>query len=75
MKLYSMDSISIDEAHFGALPIEIKKWENLNIYLSIEVYSAHGDSTTRKRYLDNSTNRNKRLGPFKLFYEKSYNKY
>jgi hypothetical protein len=73
MRLYTADSISIDELHFGAFPLEIKRWEKANIYLSAEVYSAHGDSATRRTYLNTSTNRNKRIGAFNLLYEKKYN--
>jgi hypothetical protein len=37
------------------------------------VFSAHGDSTYRKIYLDGSVDKNKSIGKYQIEYKKNYN--
>jgi hypothetical protein len=73
IKLYGTDSMSVDEAYYGAHPLEVYKWVDSVIILDAGVFSAHGDSTYRKLYLDGSVDRNKTLGNFKVKYQKHNN--
>jgi hypothetical protein len=71
-KLYNMDSVSVSEAYFGAHPLEVSSWSNAGIVFKAGVFSAHGDSAIRKRYLDGSVDRNAKIGEYKVFYQKDY---
>lgn len=73
LKLYNKDSMSIDERHYGAHPLEVVGWKDSTIVFKAEVFSAHGDSAYRKWYLDASVDKNKRIGRFAIRYHKNYN--
>ena len=73
MKLYNSDSISVDECFYGAHPLIIKDWNDSLIYIDVEVFSGHGDSTYRDWYLDNSVDKNDNIGGYKIHYNKNYN--
>ena len=73
VKLYGKDSVSIDERFYGAHPLEVVGWNDSTVVFRAEVFSAHGDSTMRKRYLDGFVDRNKRIGHFTIRYQRNYN--
>jgi hypothetical protein len=73
VKLYGADSISVDEAFYGAHPLQVENWKDSVIIFNAGVFSAHGDSAARKRYLDGSVDRNTSLGKYKISYLKNYN--
>ena len=73
VKLFNSDSVSVDEAYYGAHPLEVVNWSNSGIVLNAGVFSAHGDSSIRKKYLDGSVDRNSILGEYNLYYQKDYN--
>ena len=73
MKLYSKDSMSIAECFYGAHPLEIINWLDSTIKIECAVYSAHGDSKYREWYLDQSVNKNGKIGQYKIDYIKNYN--
>ena len=75
IKLYSKDSFSIDENFYGAHPLEVSYWKDSIIFIDCSVYSAHGDSIYRKKYLDNSVDKNMAIGKYKIEYIKNYNLY
>lgn len=72
VKLYYMDSLSTSEAYFGAHPLEVSSWSDSGIVFTAGVFSAHGDSPTRKRYLDGSVDRNTKIGEYNVYYQKDY---
>jgi|SRR5215203_4496342 len=72
VKLYNSDSVSINEAYYGAHPLAVDHWSDSGIVFNAGVFSAHGDSATRKRYLDGSVDHNTTLGSYKLSYLKDY---
>ena len=72
VKLYSADSISVSEAYYDAHPLEVDNWSDSAIVFNAGVFSAHGDSATRKRYLDGSVDRNTTLGKYNVKYQKNY---
>lgn len=73
VKLYDKDSVSIDERHYGAHPLEVLAWKDSTITIKAGVFSAHGDSAYRKWYLDKSVDKNSRIGFFDITYRKEYN--
>lgn len=73
VKLYGKDSLSIDERFYGAHPLEVVGWKDSAVVFKAEVFSAHGDSASRKRYLDAFLDRNQNIGHFAIRYEKNYN--
>jgi hypothetical protein len=73
LKLYSGDSSSVAELYFGAHPLEISNWVDTFIVMNAGVFSAHGDSTYRKIYLDGSVDKNKSIGKYQIEYKKNYN--
>ena len=62
IKLYTKDSISIDECYYGWHTLDIKTWTNSIITFTCGVYSATGDTEYRKWYLDNSVDKNQMIG-------------
>ena len=73
LKLYNKDSFSIDEKFFGAHPLKISNWTDSIVWIDASVFSAHGDSLYRRIYLDGSVDKNKRIGKYKIEYNKNYN--
>ncbi len=73
VKLYGTDSLSVDEALYGAHPLEVVRWNDCTIICKVEVFSANGDSTFDKQYLDAFLDRNKKIGHFVIRYEMHYN--
>src|SRR5690606_5805585 len=73
VKLYSTDSISIDECYYGAHPLEVDHWTDSGIVFMAGVFSHHGDSLARKRYLDWSVDGETILGRYNVKYKKDYN--
>ncbi|MFC0878912.1 hypothetical protein ACE01N_20125 [Saccharicrinis sp. FJH2] len=73
IKLYNKDSISIDECYYGAHPLIAKTWLDSTIILECKVYSAHGDSINRRKYLDSSVDKNDIIGHYHIDYIKNYN--
>lgn len=72
VKLYSSDSISIDERFYGAHPISIINWTDSTIIIKCSVSSGHGNQQYRKWYLNNSVDKNEKLGQYNLIYKKNY---
>lgn len=72
MKLYSRDSISVDECFYGAHTLGITDWNDSTLIVKCAVSSGHGDKAYRKWYLDNSVDKNDRIGDFKIIYMKNY---
>ena len=73
IKLYNKDSISIDECYYGAHPLIATSWFDSTIIFECSVYSAHGDSAYRRKYLDNSVDKNSMIGKYRIEYVKNYN--
>jgi hypothetical protein len=73
VKLYRSDSLSVDEAYYGAHPLELNNWTDSEIIFDAGVFSAHGDSVYRKQYLNNSIDSDSTLGIYKIKYNKNYN--
>lgn len=73
LKLYSTDSVSTDVLYFGEHPLTITSWNDSTIMIDACVFSVHGDSAYRKFYLDNSVDKNRQLGKYKIKYSKMYN--
>lgn len=73
LKLYSSDSIAIDENFYGAHPLTIKNWSDSTILMHVEVFSSHGDSLYRRTYLNNSIKGKTSIGNYAINYMKDYN--
>jgi hypothetical protein len=72
MKLYSEDSISIDECFYGAHPLAVTHWNDSTLIIKCAVSSGHGNKAYRKWYLDNSVDKNDKIGDFRISYMKNY---
>jgi hypothetical protein len=72
MKLYSRDSLSIDECFYGAHPLAVTDWNDSTLIIKCSVSSGHGDKTYRKWYLDNSVDKNTMIGDLNIIYMKNY---
>lgn len=72
MKLYTKDSISIDECFYGAHPLGVTDWNDSTLIIKCAVSSGHGEKEYRKWYLDNSVDRNDQIGDLKIIYMKNY---
>ena len=73
VKLYNTDSISIDECYYGAHPLQVDSWNDSGIVFRAGVFSHHGDSLARKRYLDDSVDPDTVIGRYTVRYKKDYN--
>lgn len=73
VKLYSRDSISIDEKYYGEHPMVVAELVDSSITFIACVYDAHGDSIYRKWYLDNSVDKNIKIGRHKITYRNNHN--
>jgi hypothetical protein len=74
LKLYSADSISIAELDYGEHPMEIISWKDSLIVLNAYTWGSKEDSAYIRWYLDNSVDKNNRIGIYKLIYHKSYDR-
>ena len=72
MKLYSSDSLSVDECFYSSHPLEITDWNDSLLIIKCSVFTGHGDKAYRKWYLDNSIDKNDEIGNFKTIYMKNY---
>lgn len=72
VKLYSSDSISIDECFYGAHPLGVTNWTDSTIIMKCAASAGHGNRQYRKWYLANSVDKNKKLGEYRLIYMKNY---
>lgn len=72
MKLYSRDSLSVNECFYGSHPLEITDWNDSSLIIKCSVSTGHGDKAYRKWYLDNSVDKNDKIGNFKIIYMKNY---
>lgn len=72
MKLYNKDSVSIDECFYGAHPLGITDWNDSTLIIKCAVSSGHGDKKYRKWYLDNSVDKNDKIGDLNIIYMKNY---
>lgn len=72
MKLYSKDSISVDECLYGSHPLALTDWNDTTLVIKCAVSSVHGNKAYRRWYLDNSVDKNDSIGYFKIRYMKNY---
>ncbi len=72
IRLYTPDSLCIDQLSFGAHPMTIISHTDSTVTIEVSVYSAHGDSVYRSWYLDNSVDGKTPLGPYEIHYVKDY---
>jgi hypothetical protein len=72
LRLYSRDSVFIEELLYGAHPMEIISHSDSSITIEVGVCSGHGDLAYRTWYLDHFTSSNPKIGQYRIHYIKDY---